>query len=102
MYKRQTAQVLGEEPVFYGPGEGAIFKAGVAHKFWNASSVPLICTGWVKPAHNLEYFLTEIYASMKNNGGKKPGAFDGAWLLDRYRSEFDIDVYKRQLMTSKL
>ena len=87
---RMGTQVLGEEPVFYGPGEGATFKAGVAHKFWNASSVPLICTGWVKPAHNLEYFLTEIYSSMKNNGGKQPGAFDGAWLLDRYRSEFDM------------
>jgi len=87
---RMGTQILNEEPIFYAPGEGATFKAGVAHKFWNAGDEPLMCTGWIKPAHNLEYFLTEIYASMKNNGGKQPGAFDGAWLLDRYRTEFDM------------
>lgn len=87
---RMGAQVLGETPKFYGPGETALFKAGVPHKFWNAGTEPLLCTGWVKPAHNLEYFLTEIYASTHANGGKQPGTFDSAWLLDRYRTEFDM------------
>jgi len=87
---KMSAQVLGEKPTQFGPGEGATFKTGVAHKFWNSGDEPLICTGWIKPAHNFEYFLSELYASIKNNGGKRPGTFDGAWLLDRYRSEFDM------------
>ena len=44
-------------------------------------------TGEVFPADNLEYFLTQIYASTAAHGGR-PGAFDGAFLLTRYRSEF--------------
>jgi mannose-6-phosphate isomerase-like protein (cupin superfamily) len=86
---RIASQVLGEEPKFNGPGETAEFEAGVPHKFWNAGTDTLICRGWIKPAHNVEYFLTEIYKSTVANGGR-PGAFDSAWLLQRYRSEFDM------------
>lgn len=86
---RIATQVLGEEPKFYGPGETAVFAAGVAHKFWNPGTETLVCKGWIKPADNIEYFLGEIYKSTVANGGR-PGAFDSAWLLQRYRSEFDI------------
>ncbi|HYF04091.1 MAG TPA: cupin domain-containing protein [Patescibacteria group bacterium] len=83
-------QILGEEPQFYGVGETVVFKAGVAHKFWNAGTEPLICEGWVRPPHNIEYFLTEIYKTTKENGGERPGAFEGAYLSQRYRSEFEM------------
>ncbi|MBI1227636.1 MAG: cupin domain-containing protein [Bacteroidetes bacterium] len=87
---RMATQVLGEEPIFHEVGQSATFKAGVAHRFWNCGAEPLVCRGWIKPAHNLEYFLTEIYKSTNENGGKRPGAFDSAYLLHRYRSEFDM------------
>jgi quercetin dioxygenase-like cupin family protein len=86
-----ATQIAGESPVFYGPGQTALFKRGVAHRFWNAGEDVLICEGWVKPAHNLEYFLTEIYKSVKANGGKEPGAFDGAFLMSKYKTEFDMN-----------
>lgn len=81
-------QVLGEEERRAGPGESATFAPGVAHRFWNAGDDELVCTGYARPPHNVEYFLTEIYASMRRNGGKRPGAFDGAYLSRRYRDEF--------------
>jgi quercetin dioxygenase-like cupin family protein len=81
-------QVLGEEERRAGPGESATFAPGVAHRFWNAGEDELVCTGYARPPHNLEYFLTEIYASMRRNGGKRPGSFDGAYLSRRYRDEF--------------
>ena len=84
------SQVLGEDPQFFGPGDTVLFKAGVPHKFWNAGTEPLICSGWIKPADNIEYFLTEIYKSTAANKDPRPGAFDSAWLLKRYRSEFDM------------
>lgn len=87
---KMGAQVLGEAPKFYEAGESAVFKAGVPHKFWCVGDEPLRCKGYVRPAHNFEYFLTNIYDSMNANGGKQPGAFDAAFLLDRYRSEFDM------------
>ncbi len=87
---KMGVQVLGEAPKFFGPGEGATFKAGVPHKFWNAGTEPLQCRAWVKPAYNMEYFLTEIFKSTEANGGKRPGTFDAAYLLDRYQSEYDM------------
>ena len=83
------AQVAGEEPTFHGPGETVTFLRGVAHRFWNAGDDILICKGWAKPAYNLEYFLTQIYTSTKDNGGR-PSIFDGAYLQMKYASEFEL------------
>ncbi|MEX0965849.1 MAG: cupin domain-containing protein [Bacteroidia bacterium] len=85
-----ATQVLGHEPQFYGPGETCTFKARVPHKFWNAGTGPLICKGYIKPAHNVAYFLSKIYESTKENGGKMPDPFDAAYLMHRYRTEFDM------------
>lgn len=82
-------QRAGQQPEYVGEGATVTFEAGDAHRFWNAGDEPLICKGIVKPAHNVEYFLTEIFRSTKENGGR-PSAFDAAWLLTRYRSEFDM------------
>jgi quercetin dioxygenase-like cupin family protein len=83
-------QILGEEPKFASPGETVVFKAGVAHKFWAEGEEVLRCTGFVKPALNMAYFLSAIYQSTKNNSGERPDDFDAAYLLHKYRSEFDI------------
>jgi quercetin dioxygenase-like cupin family protein len=80
-------RVDGEPERFAGPGERIHFPAGVAHRFWNAGGTELVLDGEVRPPHNMEYFLTQIYASTAAHGGR-PGAFDGAFLLTRYRSEF--------------
>ena len=83
-------QHLGGKEMFFGEGETVTFKAGNAHRFWNAGSEPLIGKGYIRPAHNIEYFLSEIFRSTKENGGHRPGTFDAAWLLSKYRSEFDM------------
>jgi quercetin dioxygenase-like cupin family protein len=75
---------------FAGPGETITFAAGQAHRFWNTGEEDLVCSGWVTPPHNVEYFLTELYASARRAGGARPGALDSAYLLGRYRSEFAI------------
>ena len=73
-----------------GPGESVTFAPGDAHRFWNAGDDELVCTGFVRPPGNLEYFLTEVYASMRRKGRDRPGLFDGAYLGQRYRSEFEM------------
>lgn len=87
---RMAVEEPGKEIYYLEPGQTGTFEAGVWHRFWNCGAEPLVCKGWVRPAHNIEYFLTEIYASTKANGGKKPSDFDAAWLLTRYGSEFDM------------
>jgi len=81
-------QRLGQPPQFAGPGETVTFKAGEAHKFWNAGESDLRCTAYIEPADNVEYFLTEIFESTKRSGGARPGMLDAAFLTRRYRSEF--------------
>ena len=81
-------QVLDQEPKFAAPGELATFAPGVPHKWWNAGDVELRATGWAKPPDNIEFFLGAIFASQKMSGVKRPGIFDAAFLMTRYRSEF--------------
>jgi mannose-6-phosphate isomerase-like protein (cupin superfamily) len=83
-------QRLGEEEQVARPGETVTFAPGETHRFWNAGEDELVCAGTVRPPDDLEYFLTQIFASTRANGGKRPGLFDAAFLLSRYRSEFGM------------
>jgi mannose-6-phosphate isomerase-like protein (cupin superfamily) len=86
---RMAYRIAGEPVQYLEPGQSAVFKAGVVHKFWNPGTEDLVCTGFVTPADNLEYFLAEMYATTKRNGGR-PSPFDAAFLATRYASEFGI------------
>lgn len=83
-------QLLGGEEQFAGEGESVLFKRGVAHRFWNAGDDTLHCKGWVKPANTLSFFLTAIYAAQNKSGKAQPEKFDGAYLMKRYASEYDL------------
>jgi hypothetical protein len=72
-------------------GETVAFAPGIAHRLWNAGTTEAYYTGWAKPAYNLEYMLTALYQSMRENRGR-PGMFDLAFLVTRYRSEFGTYV----------
>lgn len=87
---KMATQVYGNAPEYHNEGATVVFEKGIPHKFWNPGDEPLICRGWIKPIDNIEYFLTEIYRSTRENGGKMPGAFDSAYLMKRYKSEFDM------------
>ena len=82
-------QRTGQAEQTAGPGESVSFPAGDGHRFWNAGDEELVCSGHIRPPDNVEYYLTEIFASMKRNGGERPGLFDAAYLSHRYRSEFE-------------
>jgi mannose-6-phosphate isomerase-like protein (cupin superfamily) len=82
-------QVLGEEPKFAGPGEEILWPAGTAHKWWNAGTGAARLTGWCSPPDNFEFYIATLFASAKANGGW-PSLFDGAFLMTRYRSEFEM------------
>jgi len=85
---RMGYERLGEPPRFAEAGTTVPFKAGEGHRFWNAGDEDLVCTGYVEPADNVEYLLTEMFASAKRSGTGQPDPFDIAFLMTRYRSEF--------------
>ena len=86
---RMGYQVLGQEKKFANAGELVVWPAGTPHKWWNAGDTDLRMTGWCKPPHNVEFYLTSIFRSIKENGGR-PGLFDTAFLMRRYRNEFAV------------
>jgi quercetin dioxygenase-like cupin family protein len=84
-------QRKGEEPQFAGPGETVAFLPGDVHRFWNAGDEELRCTGYVRPPHNIEYFLKSVFDAQKKSGSLRPDLWDAAYLTQRYRSEYAMD-----------
>lgn len=80
-------QILGQEAKFAEAGELVVWPAGTPHKWWNAGTTELRLTGWCRPPDNIEFFLGALFASTKEHGGR-PGLFDAAFLMTRYRSEY--------------
>jgi len=83
-------QVLGQEEQFAGEGESILFKRGMPHRFWNAGQDELHCKGWIYPANTIIFFLSSIYAAQNKTGTGQPEKFDGAYLMTRYASEYDM------------
>jgi mannose-6-phosphate isomerase-like protein (cupin superfamily) len=84
---RMGYRIAGGRDCFAGPGDTVTFAPGQMHRFWNAGKGVLRCSGSASPPNNLEYFLTEAFASMRRGGGR-PNPFDAAYLFGRYRTEF--------------
>ena len=83
-------QVLGEEEKFAEVGESVLFKRGQPHRFWNAGQNVLHCKGWIYPANTIVFYLSSIYAAQNKTGTSQPEKFDGAYLMTRYSSEYDL------------
>jgi len=73
-------------------GQEYIFSSGEAHRFWNEGDQTMYYTGHVKPSNNYEYFIKHIYQSANEANDDKPGPFDAAFLLTKYKSEMDMLV----------
>ncbi|RIV25269.1 cupin domain-containing protein [Fibrisoma montanum] len=87
---RIAYQIAGQPVQYANAGESIVFKRGVAHRFWNAGTDILHCDGWLKPANTIVFFLSSIYAAQNKSGKAQPELFDGAYLITRYASEYDM------------
>jgi quercetin dioxygenase-like cupin family protein len=83
-------QLQGHPAQYAGEGETLLFKRGVPHRFWNAGEEVLHCKGWIKPANTVVFFLSSVYAAQNKSGKAQPEQFDGAYLLKRYSTEFEL------------
>ncbi len=87
---RMGYQILGQESQYADEGATIEFKRGTPHRFWNAGDTVLNCKGWVKPANSIEFFLSSIYAAQLKSGSERPEAFDAAYLITKYKREYDM------------
>jgi quercetin dioxygenase-like cupin family protein len=83
-------QLLGEKPGYALPGETVVFKRGTPHRFWAEGEAPLHCKAWITPINTILFYLTAIYAAQNKSGSGRPELFDGAYLMKRYASEYDL------------
>ena len=83
-------QLLGQPEQFANRGETILFKRGTPHRFWNAGQDTLHCKGWIKPANTSVFYLSAIFAAQNKSGKATPEKFDGAYLIKRYSSEYDL------------
>jgi quercetin dioxygenase-like cupin family protein len=84
-------QVKGGPEMFAGEGQTVLFKRGVPHRFWNAGNDVLNCEGWIKPANSIAFFLSAVFAAQNKSGKPQPEAFDAAYLVTRYASEYELN-----------
>src|SRR5437764_5706226 len=68
---RMGYRLAGGPDRFAGPGDTITFAPGQMHRFWNAGNEVLRCSGWASPPDNLEYYLTEVFASTRR-GSSRP------------------------------
>lgn len=80
----------GNQEFMLEAGDEYTFAPGEPHRFRNDGNETLQYRGTVKPSLNYEYFIRQVYISANKARADKPGAFDAAFLLTRYQSEFDI------------
>lgn len=83
-------QIQGGPEQFAHAGESIFFERGVPHRFWNAGDDVLNCKAWLKPVNTFPFFIASIFEAQKKNASHQPELFDVAYLLTRYRSEYDM------------
>lgn len=85
-----TYEVLGQPPKEIGEGETVVFEKNIAHKFWNSGDTELVCNGWIQPVNSVVFFLSTLYNAQNASGSGRPEPFDAAYLLTRYKTEYDM------------
>jgi len=83
-------QIGNQREQYVYEGETIVFEKGTPHRFWNDSKEELHCKGWIKPANTIEFFLSSVFAAQNKSGKAEPEKFDGAFLMTRYKSEYDM------------
>ena len=83
-------QISGKEPKIATAGETVLFKRGIPHKFWVVGEDSLHCKGYVQPVNTVIFYLSALFSAQNKSGKGKPETFDGAYLLTKYASEYDI------------
>jgi len=85
-----ACQTPGSDVQYLQAGESIVFEKSVPHKFWNSSDEELVLISWAKPAGNLQRYMTILFLSTSKRSSNTPGLFDAAYLMMRYRGEFDV------------
>ncbi|MEO0626134.1 MAG: cupin domain-containing protein, partial [Bacteroidota bacterium] len=85
-----TYKLGNEQAVTLTNGQSALLPKAVPHKIRNIGDEELVFKGWVQPANNFVFFMSTLFESMKSQNKPQPSPFDGAFLVMRYASEYEL------------
>ncbi|MBS4066798.1 MAG: hypothetical protein KGZ74_19705 [Chitinophagaceae bacterium] len=83
-------QIQGQPEQSASEGDSIVFKRGIPHRFWNAGDEVLHCKAWLQPANTILFFISAVFEAQNKTGTKITEVFDAAYLLTRYKSEYDM------------
>ena len=83
-------EMPGKPPQYANEGQSVEFRRNTPHRFWNAGENELVIDGWVQPANSILFFLTTLYEASSKSKTGRPAPFESAYLLVRYKKEYDI------------
>jgi quercetin dioxygenase-like cupin family protein len=87
---RLAYEIKGQPVQYANPGDTVFFERGTPHRFWNDGQDILQCKGFIKPANTIVFYLSAVYNAQNKSGKAQPEQFDGAYLIKRYASEYDL------------
>src|SRR5205085_2389656 len=64
--------------------------ASMPHSCYPANGAEAVCKNIFTPALNIEYFLTEIFASANRRNSKEPNFLDACYIMSQIPGEYYI------------
>ena len=79
---------IGDGKEILEPGQSYELPANMKHSFYSIGNVDLKFRAVFRPALDIEWFLTEIFASMNRANSTKPSIFEAAYILGQMNGQY--------------
>ncbi len=88
--------LVGRDKNVFEPGQSYQLPTNTIHSFYTADNTDIKFRTILKPALDIEWFLTEIFASMNRANSTKPSIFEASYILSQMNEQYylaDIPMF---------
>lgn len=78
----------GNRKIILEAGQSFAVPKNTPHKCYSADGAEAMFKVVYEPALNIEYFLSQMFASANRKKSKKPSSFDASYILGQVKDEF--------------
>ena len=80
--------LIGRDNKVLTPGQLCELPINTVHSFYTADNVDVKFRAIFKPALDIEWFLTEMFASMNRANSTKPSIFEASYILSQVNGQY--------------
>lgn len=94
---------VGDHNKVLEPGQAYELPANTKHGFYTADNTDIKFRVVYKPALDIEWFMTEIFASMNRANSTKPSIFEASYILSQLNGQFylaGIPIFAQKIFFS--